>query len=151
MAIDRTSHNNGRFNRGRTYGNNRNQQPTEILPEQVPEDYVDQAERVMKSNVRNITTSKIRNIYSLATDIYNKERLQTGKTLKKENVSQLQMMRVRVLYEGGRDRKTKQFIEASHILEYIKGIGTDRELFLRFAHYLEALVAYHRYFGGKEG
>ena len=34
--------------------------------------------------------------------------------------------------------------------EYIKGIQMNREKFIRFAHYMEALVAYHRYYGGRD-
>ena len=45
----------------------------------------------------------------------------------------------------------KDFISQSHLLEYLKGISTDRADLIRFAHYMEALVAFHRYFGGKEG
>lgn len=39
----------------------------------------------------------------------------------------------------------------TNLLEYLKGISTDRADLIRFAHYMEALVAFHRYFGGKEG
>ena len=57
------------------------------------------------------------------------------------------MMRVRVLYEAGRDEKTvAPFVKEAKLLEYIKGIGTSREKCLLFAHYMEALVAYHRYY-----
>ena len=37
--------------------------------------------------------------------------------------------------------------------EYLQdplGISTNRETLIAFAHYMEALVAYHRYYGGKE-
>ena len=29
-------------------------------------------------------------------------------------------------------------------------VGKDRKKFLAFSHYMEALVAYHRYYGGSE-
>ena len=53
-------------------------------------------------------------------------------------------------YEGGRDSKVKDFIAKAYLLEYLKGIGSSRDDFIRFAHYMEALVAYHRFFGGRE-
>ena len=34
------------------------------------------------------------------------------------------------------------------VIEYLKDIGSSREKFIKYARYVEALVAYHRYFGG---
>ena len=46
----------------------------------------------------------------------------------------------------------KDFITEAKLLAYIKDIGNEREKLIRFAHYMEALVAYHRYLiGGREG
>ena len=60
-------------------------------------------------------------------------------------------MRVRILYDAGREKDAvKSFVEAAHLLQYIKGIGTNREKFINFANYMEALVAYHRYLGGDD-
>ena len=65
--------------------------------------------------------------------------------------AKLQMLRIRILYEAGRDeRDVKPFVEKSKLLEYIKGIQMNREKFIQFAHYMEALVAYHRYYGGRD-
>ena len=36
------------------------------------------------------------------------------------------------------------------LLEYLKGVGDSREAMIQFAHYVEALVAYHRYLGGRD-
>lgn len=59
-------------------------------------------------------------------------------------------MHVRVIYESGRDSGTKEFVEKTKLLEYLKWIGNDRKRLIRFTRYMEALVAFHRYFGGKE-
>ena len=144
-------------------GQNRPQQsaparpaPAEIRPEKLPENYVDRAEAIMgelSQERSNITTSKIRNLLSLVSDIYNVEKLRTDKTLTEESIAKLGMMRVRVAYECGRDGRdsaTRLFVEKARLLQYIKGIGTERDSLLHFAHYMEALVAYHRFFGGKE-
>ncbi len=45
---------------------------------------------------------------------------------------------------------TKEFVEKTKLLEYLKWIGNDRKRLIRFTRYMEALVAFHRYFGGKE-
>lgn len=117
-------------------------------------DYVDEAERIMRklmSGGKTVTTSKIRNLLSLVTDIYNKESIRTEDKLQSDSVVKLNLMRVRVAYECGRDDTVKSFVAQTNLLEYLKGISTDRADLIRFAHYMEALVAFHRYFGGKEG
>ena len=78
------------------------------------------------------------------------EKLRTEKELCPDSVARVGMMRVRTAYEAGRDGATKSFVEKARLLQYLKGIGKDREDLIRFAHYMEALVAYHRYYGGKE-
>lgn len=159
----RGSSSGGYNNRG-DYGQQK-ELPPEIVPLKVPEDYVDQAEKIMQSLLapqkEAVTTSKIRGMLSLVTEIYNKENLRTDAKLQPESKAKIDLMRVRVAYEYGRDngkRKGKdtvypvrEFITQAHLLEYLKGISTDRADLIRFAHYMEALVAYHRYFGGREG
>ena len=158
----------GSYNSRSSYGQQK-ELPPEITPKKVPEDYVDEAERIMRSlmsqpkkvttsKIRNllsqpkkVTTSKIRNLLSLVTDIYNTENIRTEEKLLPDSVVKLNLMRVRVAYECGRDDTVKSFVAQTNLLEYLKGISTDRADLIRFAHYMEALVAFHRYFGGKEG
>ena len=144
---------NQRSNQGRY--NNAPQMPAEIRALPLPEDYVDAAEAVMRKlavNNRKITTSKIRNLLSLVTDIYNIENLRDGAELLSDSRTALTMMRIRVVYEAGREQTVKEFVTEAKLLEYIKGIGKDRQKLIDFAHYMEALVAYHRYLiGGREG
>lgn len=137
--------------------------PPETVPRKVPENYVDEAERIMRALISSgttVTTSKIRNLLSLVTDIYNDESIRTEDKLKPDSVVKLNLMRVRVAYEYGRDNgesvgkdkvyPMREFITQAHLREYLKGISTDRADLIRFAHYMEALVAFHRYLGGKE-
>ena len=55
-----------------------------------------------------------------------------------------------MVYDAGRERDVKDFVEQAKLLEYLKGVGDSREEMIRFAHYMEALVAYHRYLGGRD-
>ena len=129
-------------------------QSVEIRALPLPEDYVDAAEKVIQSldQKRAITTSKLRNLLSLVSDIYNVENLRDEPQLLPESKTALTMLRIRVVYEAGREQKVKDFVQAAKLLEYIKGIGNDRVKLIDFAHYMEALVAYHRYLiGGREG
>ena len=143
----------GSYNNRSSYGQQK-ELPPEITPKKVPEDYVDEAERIMRSLMsqpKKVTTSKIRNLLSLVTDLYNTENIRTEEKLLPESIVKLNLMRVRVAYECGRDDTVKSFVAQTNLLEYLKGISTDRADLIRFAHYMEALVAFHRYFGGKEG
>ena len=145
----------------RSYGqqggwNNRanvtNDQPEPVKPKKLPVNYVDEAERVigeLKAK-RGITTSKIRAIYALVADIYNVENLRSEAELLEESQLKLMRLRVRIIYDAGREQAVRAFVEKAQLLEYIKGIGKSRAEMIQFAHYMEALVAYHRYYGGRE-
>lgn len=126
--------------------------PTPPSAMALPENYVDEAERIMRiitQNKYSITTSKIRRIYNLICEIYNAENLRCDSRLAPESKTALNMARVRIAYEAGRDNKVKDFTDKTHIIEYIKGINS-RENFIDFARYMEALIAYHKFYGGKE-
>lgn len=151
-------------NNGRGGKDQQKELPPETIPKKVPENYVDEAERIMyklMNQPKKVTTSKIRGLLSLVTEIFNVENLRTEEALLPESVVKINLMRVRVAYEYGRDTgesvgkdkvyPMKDFITQAHLLEYLKGISTDRADLIRFAHYMEALVAFHRYYGGKEG
>ena len=125
----------------------------DLSEKKLPENYVDQAEKTMQdifSQKVRLTTSKIRNILSMISDIYNTEINRTETVLLPENQNRIQMIRVRLAYECGREEAVKRFVEKAYLLNYIKGIHDSREEFIRFARYMEALVAYHRFFGGKD-
>ena len=147
-------------NRSRNFNDRRDTKPKEtkeikeIQALSVPEDYVDTADAVMRqlsqSNAKSgkLTTSKLRNILTLVSDIYNTENRRRDDSISSESAAKLQMLRIRVLYEAGREQSVKKFVETSKLLAYIKGIDKNRENMLRFCHYMEALVAYHRFYGG---
>lgn len=130
-------------------------------PKQLPEQFVDLAMQVMarisSPNEQDpqrrrfqLTTSKIRNLLSMVMEIYNMEYLRSEEALLDESRLRLQMVRVRMVYEAGRDDSVKLFLNESGLISYLKGIGDHRVRLIRFTQYLEALVAYHRYMGGRE-
>ncbi len=165
MAYDNRNGFNNRNNQS-NYGNRPgNAQPRETVkpasPMPLPKDFVDAAEKVMlelktekdedyKKSV--ISTSKIRNLMSMVMDIYNVEILRNDQTLLDESIQSIAMARVRMIYEAGREQAVKDFLKKAKLLEYIKDIGSSRAKLIAFTQYMEALVAYHRfYIGGKEG
>lgn len=132
---------------------------TEFLNEKT---YVDQAEKVLDKLTQKfekngkwitpqiVTTSKIRNILSMAADIYDNVLQNRADELNEEIVSRIEYLRVRMIYECGREPRVKDFVNAADLLDYIKMIGNDKKKYILFYHYLEALVAFHKYKGGKE-
>lgn len=97
-----------------------------------------------------ITTSKIRTILSLNTTIYNDVMLNKEENLALDIRDNIQYLKVRIAYECGRDEKVKEVVTIAQLLEEIDRIGDKREKYLTFSRYLESLVAYHRYFGGRD-
>ncbi len=154
MAYSNQYQNSNRFSRNNTKSfDNRNaqQKPRSITPEEIPENYVDVAENVMEKDFRNITTSKLRNLMSLLVDAFNVESRRTEETITTQSQAVLLQMRVRLAYEYGRGNNNfKNFLENSKLQEYLKGIGSNRQKFIDLYHYVEALVSYHKYYGGRE-
>ncbi len=134
------------------------QQGTTQKPAEVQEDYTAQAEkvitelrRILGRNYINFTTSKIRNILGMVNEIYNDVVLKPEKNLDESIRSRIEYLKVRLIYECGREPKViKPFVETAGLLDIISGIKDSKDKFIKFAHYMEALVAYHLYYGGKE-
>ncbi|MCD8090355.1 MAG: type III-A CRISPR-associated protein Csm2 [Clostridiales bacterium] len=116
--------------------------------------YVDEAEKVIKelySDRRNkITTTKIRGLLSGISDIYNDAVQIEGDKLTADIIRRIQYLKVQFIYECGRDRNVEGFIKKSGIISKIDSINGSKERFIDMERYMEALVAYHRYYGGKD-
>lgn len=120
--------------------------------------YVEKAEKVIKKLKTNkdkkgrtvwITTSKIRNLLAMSADIYN-EVLISDEKLSDEINARIDYLRIRFVYEAGRERVVEDFVKTGEILQALQEIQGSRKRFILFNHYMEALVAYHRYYGGKD-
>ena len=59
---------------------------------------------------------------------------------------------MRIAYEAGRDKdhSVRNFVEKAELFKIIDEIGENKENLMLFCRYMEALVAYHRYYGGKD-
>ena len=120
--------------------------------------YVEDAEKVFKdwysTRDKKITTSKIRGLLSGMSDIYNDVVRVEGEELPQDIVDRIQYLKVQFVYEYGRDDKkdgpVRRFINESKILNKIDQIGTSKKKFIAMERYMEALVAYHRFYGGKD-
>jgi CRISPR-associated protein Csm2 len=128
-------------------------------------DKVDLAEKVMKdlSEVRDkkgkqsmVTTSQIRRFLTAVNTVTGKvEQYQneTGKAdkLTPELAAQVKFLKVKLAYQVGRgDVKIKSFAREADLMAAIDSIGEDAKKYEEFARYVEALVAFHKYYGGKD-
>ena len=125
------------------------------------ENYVDKARDVIEKlkNCTNdrgwtidlLSTSKIRNVLAMTANIYNEVMLLTDSVLTDKIKEQITYLRIRCIYEAGRNgnEPVKYFVKESGILEILPSIESRKEYIL-FSHYMEALVAWRKYLGGKD-
>lgn len=123
------------------------------------QNYVDEAERVIQSMIETrrdgrqtmpLTTSKLRNLLSMAAGLKTDAQHSRETELSPDMQSRVQYLKMRIAYEAGREPKVKDFVERAGLLACVAEIGRDRQKLLLFCDYMEALTAYHKYYGGKE-
>lgn len=122
--------------------------------------YVEEAEKVIKllcekknskeKNNTMVTTSKIRNLLAMVSDIYNAALNLRGDKLSEELVGQINYMKIRFYYEAGREPKVKELLEKAKVFDIMKQIGNSRENYILFSRYMEALVAFRKFYGGRD-
>ncbi len=120
------------------------------------DNYVEQAEKVMqdlqaagKGQIK-LTTSKIRSILAMVSELYNDTQRLRAETLSDELIGRVQYLKMRVAYEAGRDDVVRDFVEMAQLLGEIDRVGRKKERLILFCHYMEALVAYHKFLGGRD-
>lgn len=117
--------------------------------------YVDRAEEVILKLKESgggrirLTTSQIRNILTITSTIYDNAKRKKG-PLDEEELMSVQLLRTKFVYESGRDKNVEQFLQMADLINLIKSVGDSREKLILFCKYMEALVAYHRFEGGKD-
>ena len=126
------------------------------------------AEAVIKSLVykdnRNrdkidLTTGQIRKFLTAVNSLTSKitvYKAQHGQldTLPDNLVAEIKYLKVKIAYQAGRDKSRnntiKTFVEKAKLFEKIDTIGNNIQEYEKFAHYIEALVAYHKFYGGRD-
>lgn len=150
------NHNNGNRNNNQR-GNSNNKRrffndDKQLLPYETltSDNYVALAENVinyLKNNQKLLSTSQIRNLLSLNTEIYNTVLSERSTKLSDDVKSRLQYLKVRMVYDSGREEAVKLFVQNSHLIDHLDEIGESKEKYMLFARYLEALVAYRKFAG----
>lgn len=118
---------------------------TRIQAEKIPDDYVKAAETAVNSLQEGLSNSKLRNLFQLFVDTYNSVKLSRSDTLNAEQARELEIAKVRIIYECGRAGESKDFTEKAKLLQYLYSVGSSKETFINFYHYFEAVVAFHYY------
>lgn len=134
------------------------------------ENIVDKAELAIKSirklNKKNhdklvieLKTNQIRkiltavNILKNKVDIYKIANPQ-AKKLDEELQMEIEFLRVNIAYQIGREKGkenlVREFVEKADLLNMVKDINGDIKAFENFCRYIEALVAFHKFYGGQE-
>ncbi|MEG0156737.1 MAG: type III-A CRISPR-associated protein Csm2, partial [Anaerovoracaceae bacterium] len=90
----------------------------------------------------------IRNILTMVNDLKNLSKRE-GDSLSEEVQGKVQYLKMRLAYESGRESVVDEFVKCTKLMETLEGIKESKEKLSLFCEYVEALVAYHRYYGGK--
>ena len=103
-----------------------------------------------RTTVSIVSTSKIRGLLSMVSDIYNDVLNETGELLNSDIVARINYMKVHFYYEAGREKLVKEFLETAEIFPLIEAIRGKRSGFILFSRYMEALVAFRKYHVGND-
>ncbi len=120
------------------------------------DNYVDKAEKTVKSlekDKRNfkqrgadvLSMSKIRGLLSLTSNLFDESRVREYENLK----DKIAYLRVQFVYQAGREPAVEDLVQKGQLLEALKEVR-DKESLQRFCRYMEALVAYFKFYGGKD-
>lgn len=122
----------------------------------IRDDYVKQAEQVIGGLPRNrngdyeLTTTQLRVLLSLTAQLFDEAQQATDPVLSGELLDKVRYLRVRFVYQAGREKSVRSFVQQAKLLEALEGIGDSRAKLLVFCRYMEALVAYKKYLDPKE-
>ena len=97
-----------------------------------------------------VTTSKIRNLLAMTSEIYNDVVNNENDDLTDDIKARIEYLRIRFVYEAGREETVKDFVKTAKILDVLKNTNGTKKGYVFFNRYMEALVAFHKYHGGKD-
>lgn len=95
--------------------------------------------------VAMVTNSKIRNLLSMSADIYNQVLDCKDDKLPQELNGRIEYLRVRYIYEAGREPRVKDLVIQGELLEIMKEIQGSKKNYILYYHYMEALLAFKRF------
>lgn len=124
----------------------------ELFFKEVENNYAFVAESKMREVFRGekpVTTNQLRNILTLINNISLKSGF-GGDTLSREVQNDIKYLLVKIYYACGRDKSVNSFVNTTKLIELLLCVGDSRDRWLIFSKYVESLVAFHKYLGGKD-
>ncbi len=127
-------------------------------------DIAAEAEKVIKgllhedkrgNKVIDLKTNQIRKVLTAVNsltgriDVYKAQNGQTD-VLPEDLAAEVKYLKVKIVYQAGREKAVKKFADDAGLIRRIDGIGTSIPKYEDFARYIEALVAYHKFYGGRD-
>lgn len=112
-----------------------------------------------------LKTNQIRKFLSAVNAIANKVAVYKAQhpgadVLSEELTMEIQYLQIKLVYQVGREKKelnprfqpgpVEKFVQQAKLVERIKALGNSIKAFEEFNKYMEALVAYHKFYGGKD-
>ena len=108
-----------------------------------------------------VTTTQIRKFLTAVNTVtekvnaYKLEKTDDYDTLPVELQAQIKYLKVKLAYQIGRNRSkwgnpVEDFEKEARLMSLIDGIKSSTKEYEKFAHYMEALVAFHKFYGGKD-
>ncbi len=94
-----------------------------------------------------VSVSQIRNFFGELRRVQLELARQDGDQLQEKEYRQLMRLGTLLRYQAARHQVLKPLTET--IFMAIQSVGQDRKAFENFVDFVEAIVAYHRYYGGK--
>lgn len=137
------------------------------------DNYVDRADKVMRAlseeaqksyGSKMVTTSQIRKFLTAVNRVNGKiDQFKNGNKssasgrIPEDLQMEIKFLKVKLAYQigradSGRNRanSVKEFADKSGLIGEIDKIGDSLERYENFARYVEALVAFHKFYGGKD-
>ena len=104
-----------------------------------------------------LTTSQIRKFLAAVNALTNKidmfrTRGEKSDVLTPELAAEVKFLKVKLAYQAGKDQRgnVRDFVEKAQLRQRLDRIGTSIRAYENFARYMEALVAYHKFHGGRD-
>lgn len=117
-----------------------------------------EAEKFVKNrdnNITKITTSQIRKFLAAVNRISNMIMISNSPNdeLDEDIINEIKYMQIQFAYLVGKSRSSNNHYNEmkklyDHLKSYMSSINT-KSSFKKFSQYIEAIVAYHKFYGGK--
>lgn len=106
-------------------------------------------EFVRKNNITKITTSQIRKFLAAVNKISNMVKLSnlSDDKLDENIINEIKYMQIQFAYIVGKSQVAEMKILYNALKDEMSKLNTKKS-FINFARYIEAIVAYHKFYGG---